>query len=471
MSTEEWIDAWLARHQSPDDDEAWQELRAWALEEGIVERWSSAAVAYQKLGYHERARLAHKETIRSCSDETRGLAYSNYANFLLELGEVDEALTIFDLAWEKHKAPSVGLGFSSALLKACRDQGALDFLLDEEQSLADLAGYWSNLSIAWTRSGEYIKASHSAEKAYSMDASQENAFQLSLARLRLEGPSSIEGWNGFEARPNRPSFDASFGTELKSLDELMSGDRVVVVCEQGIGDILQFLRYVPSLEKAGARVVIAGTPRLENLIVESFPSSVYVTSPSEALRMRAKFWVPLLSLPRVVGSYDVGSVQASYLSAPRSKFSFERDSNLTRVGLAWKGNPLYPNDHLRSASLEDFHSVLKDERLQCFSLLIGEGEQVAGADLAQLPVDADSEGIFVDTASLILTLDVVISTDTSLAHLSGGLGVSTYLLLNNGADWRWGTPERPNPWYASVNLIWGDGRGFAPAISKVLERL
>ena len=120
----------------------------------------------------------------------------------------------------------------------------------------------------------------------------------------------------------------------------------------------------------------------------------------------------------------------------------------TRIGVAWKGNPNYPNDHLRSTKLEAFLSLLNHPDVDTYALLLDIESELnqlppTKSELICLDGDTDRSGTFVDSAALVTSLDAVITTDTSLAHLSGGLGTTTYLLLNKGSDWRWGTPMRP----------------------------
>ena len=471
MNTEEWIDAWLSRHSTHDADKAWEEVEAWANENESVGRWTEIGAAYRRLELFECAQAAFKSAIKFSPAESRGLAYSNYANFLLELKEFEEALAVFELAWELQRLPSVGLGLSSALLEARADAKAMEFLMREEESLKELAGYWSNRSIAHTRLGAYEDARTAAGRAYSISDSPENRFQLSLAMLRVPGDASQFAWDYFDARPNKPNYSQSFGEELTSTECVNAGDRVVVFCEQGIGDILQFIRFVSELESSGARVVLAGPPRMEPLLTQSFPSFSYVRSPGEALKLRPKFWVPLLSLPRILKIEKQVLAHEAYLIPPATSFEMPPRRAQVRIGLAWKGNPTYPNDHLRSAVLSDFKPLLEEDRCEVYSLLMSTADDLQPSSLIPLPSGIDEKGVFADTASLVSSLDAVVSTDTSLAHLSAGLGIPTYLLLNKGADWRWGTPENPVRWYDSMKLFWLDDSGFRGGAQKVLDAI
>ncbi len=477
MSTEDWIDAWLIRRESLAEEEAWTEIEAWANENDSMARWTLTAQAYKALDHRGPARLAYKAALRACDDGSRGMAYSNYANFLLEIGELSEALPIFELAWENSRMPSIGLGFSSALLEGRQDHEALDFLEAEAESLGVLMGYWANLSIGMTRAGRYEEARQAARQALTLETSPETQFQWSLTALRLDGFAGEEALAAFESRPNRPAFESGLGEELLEIASLETHDRVVVICEQGIGDVLQFIPYASELESLGVSIIMAGSPRLESLVTHAFPSFHYVRSPVEAMKLRPRYWVPLLSLPKVLGTKGRHIVRSAYLKAPGQVSVGTSAESQTRIGLAWRGNPRYPNDHLRSTRLDAFLSVLNSERVEAYSLLLDIEEELNALPptkgvLHSLAEGTDSTGAFVDTAALVAGLDAVITTDTSIAHLSAALGTCTYLLLNKGADWRWGSPTSPMKWYQSLQLIWLDEKtGFEGGVDRSLEAI
>ena len=324
MSTEDWIDEWLSRQESLTEEIAWYEIEGWANETDSMSRWTHAAQTYKELKNTARAKLSYKAALRACDDGSRGMAYSNYANFLLGLGEISDALPIFELAWETSKLPSIGLGLSSALLESYRDSEALEFLQLEQESLAALVGYWSNLSIAMTRAGLYEEAQQAAAHALTMERSPETVFQWSLTSLRLHGFTRTDALKAFESRPNRPGFETGFGAELENLTSLEAQDRVVVFCEQGIGDILQFIPFAVELEARCSSVIIAGSPRLEALITSAFPSFHYVRSPVEAMKLRPRFWVPLLSLPKVLAMKEGGTrPRCVFEAAEAAEYGFE----------------------------------------------------------------------------------------------------------------------------------------------------
>ena len=140
-----------------------------------------------------------------------------------------------------------------------------------------------------TRAGMYDEAQQAAAHALTMERSPETVFQWSLASLRLHGFTRTDALEAFESRPNRPAFETGFGRELENIASLEAQDRVVVFCEQGIGDILQFIPFAAELEARGSSVIIAGSPRLEALITSAFPSFHYVRSPVEAMKLRPRF--------------------------------------------------------------------------------------------------------------------------------------------------------------------------------------
>ena len=478
MREDEWVEAWHRRHADPTDDIAWKEASIWANAESSPSRWELIARFYRSARNEARARAAYTELIRACGDTTRPRAYLNYAQFLFELGDTDEALSIFELAWETSSEPEIGIGFSSALLEAGCDEVALGFLNDVRNQLEHLASYWSNLSIASTRCDRFDAAHEAAQQAYQFERTSAATFQLALSELRMSRARSADAWAKFEDRPNRPAHPEGVGEVLKSLNQVSHGDRVAVVCEQGIGDNLQFIRFAKVLEERGASVIIASSPRLIPFLSGSFPSFQYVDTNAQLLKLRPRYWIPILSLAGMALSTGQPSESEAYLearNAPNHHVDLDiRQSKRLRIGIAWRGNPSYVNDHLRSASLNDFQGLTQCDDIELFSLLpnIDDELEELGITVDRLrPLDrgADENGIFVDTAARVMNLDAVITTDTSIVHLSGGLGVPTYVLLNRGADWRWGTAASPISWYSAVRLVWLSGASFSEGVQRALK--
>jgi hypothetical protein len=245
--------------------------------------------------------------------------------------------------------------------------------------------------------------------------------------------------------------------------EDVRGKRVFVYCEQGLGDALHFGRYLGLLAERGARVIAEAREPVLSLLAQSFPGVEFIPSSHRCLAPEFDYQCPLLSLPRGFRT-TVASIPAEipYLRAPVSKIArwaerlADRERKF-RVGLAWAGNPSFRDDAKRSCPLAEFASLLSLDEIDWFSLQVGQGS----AQIENLPRDLRSRLVdwteefadFSDTAALVSQLDLVICVDTSIAHLSGGLGIPTFLLLAHRAEWRWFCDRNDSPWYPQTRLF------------------
>ena len=306
-------------------------------------------------------------------------------------------------------------------------------------------------------------------------------WNLSQALL-LKGDLA-EGWREFEWRLLRDDF-ARLRSSLPRPHELKKDNAVCLVqSEQGYGDLFQFARFIPSyrgLLPAGARLVLrcpaqtrrllAGLPGVDELEAGDAPSTANYDAS-----------IPLLSLPLALG-IDTGAIATPgpYLKADGRLAGAWRErlpNDAFNVGLCWAGSPTHKNDHNRSippsklaplASIPGarLHSLHKGTN-QLGSFPLPDGMEVY--DLSPLLDD------FADTAAAIAGLDLVITVDTSLAHLAGALGAKTWVLLPFAPDWRWGLSSETTPWYPSVRLFRqpsaGDWEAILSQITSALKEL
>jgi tetratricopeptide (TPR) repeat protein len=240
-------------------------------------------------------------------------------------------------------------------------------------------------------------------------------------------------------------------------DELR-GQRVWLTAEQGIGDVIQFLRYADLVAKAGARP-IAEVPAELMMLARSAPGAAEVVArggkpPPHDIAL------PMMSLPHVFGT-EIATVPADipYLHPdPAAVAAWKRrlaDLPTPRIGIAWQGNPLHRNDHNRSIALSRLKPLIESLPAGWVSLQKGAGsEQIASADLSGRLFDAGPAlGNFADTAALLANLDLVVTIDSAVAHLAGALGRETLLLLPWSPDFRWMLDRADTPWYPTLRLL------------------
>ncbi|TAD83836.1 MAG: tetratricopeptide repeat protein [Oscillatoriales cyanobacterium] len=233
----------------------------------------------------------------------------------------------------------------------------------------------------------------------------------------------------------------------------LQGKTILLHVEQGFGDSIQFIRYAPMLYSQGAKVILVCYPELMRL----FSTVAGVEYLSLNFKDLPAFDVhaPLMSLPYILGTtLETIPANIPYLAPPAEcKFALASDAKL-KVGIVWAGNPKRRKNAQRSCNLSDFMQFLDVPGIAIYSLQknLSEGDR---ALLHQHLVPDLSPHLndFADTASAISQLDLVISVDTSVAHLAGALGKPVWVLLSFAPDWRWLLDREDNPWYPTARLF------------------
>lgn len=269
---------------------------------------------------------------------------------------------------------------------------------------------------------------------------------LDMGALLLQTGALEEGWREFEwrfnhggATPQRPGCDAPIwdGSPL-------DGRVVMVWIEQGLGDHIQFCRYVQEIRERGGRVWLQVPPPLLRLY-ESLEGVERLFTPDEE-PTGFDFQVPILSLARICGTLPA---RVPYLAAPdeRVPACVENEPGF-RVGIVWASAPGNPAAGRRDCPVSQFARLAGIPNVSVFSLQFGEHPDVDGIrDLS------DSLGDFATTSAIVQRMDLVITVDTAMAHLAGALGQKVWTLLSEPADWRWFLGREDSPWYPTTRLF------------------
>ena len=277
------------------------------------------------------------------------------------------------------------------------------------------------------------------------------------------------GWRNYEVRWE--VYPPRVFNEPLWLGAPLNGVGIVLYAEQGLGDSLQFLRYAPMVAAAGGRVILDLPGNLRRLAA-SIPGVSALVATGEPLPLFA-CRCPLMSLPLALGT-TIESVPARvpYLFAPQEALQTAAALNWPatglRVGVAWTGNPSHPKNRARSVPLDLLATLFDLDDVHFFSLQIGapEAELVArktrAIDLEPFTRD------MADTAAQMMQMDLILSIDTSMAHLAGALGRPLWVMLNKVPDWRWLLEREDCPWYPTARLLRQPHQGDWPA---VIERV
>jgi Flp pilus assembly protein TadD len=380
--------------------------------------------ALREVGRPFEAIARLERALRLAPDDVPALV--NLGDALAATGELAAAQATLERASRlAPQSPEVRRSLAIARLQAGRIAEAIAVLRGALRQTPGHAGLHCCLHEALFAAGEWQQAWPHFEYR----------FQPHEGRTPLVTPAGMAPWDG-SVRPGR---------------------QIWLLGEQGLGDQIQFLRYAKVLEQSGARCTVCCDRRLVPLFALAGLRAPIVPRGAQADATNAS-WVPLMSLPGHCGTrpdsvpYACGYLSADGVRVARWRARLGSDPRPC-IGLVWRGNPQHPNDHWRSLPLGELLPYLKPNcRYVSLQKDIGEGDRrlLTGNAIEDFSTELAD---FADTAALCECLDLVISVDTSVAHLCGALGLTTWLLLPWHSDWRWMRDGEATPWYTSLRLF------------------
>jgi Tfp pilus assembly protein PilF len=289
-----------------------------------------------------------------------------------------------------------------------------------------------------------------------------------------------EGWPLYEWRwfiPGVAGQDRLFSQPMWDGTPL-GGRTLYAHIEQGLGDSIQFYRFV-LLAKRSGRIVLGVSERLAELFA-SQPDAPVVVATGQSMP-HFDLYCPIGSLPWLLGVELNTLPRLPYLRADPARASVWEAKlaalqGRPRIGIAWTGNRLYAHDRSRSLSLEMMLEMLgSGATIVALQMGVPDTDQVTLRDATYVLDLSHSQENFADTAAVISQLDLVISVDTAVAHLAGAMGKPVWVLLSTSADWRWMFNREDSPWYPSARLFRqdkaGDWTGVASRVRRALEEL
>lgn len=412
---------------------------------------------------------------------TLAVAHSNRGLALNARGDRQDALASFtravalnpDLAeaWFNRAATLDEMGHTAEALESYDRTVALD---------PGAAKAWSNRGVLLADQGRGSEAVASFERCRALQPDNADV-QWNLSLAYLQQGNFAQGWPLHEARWSA----AQIGHEARRFGERewrgepLAGKTLLLHSDQGFGDAVQFIRYAKAARDLGARVIVEVRAPLVPLL-QGMEGVDKVTARGDALPA-FDLHCPLGSLPQVFGmNAENVPLAGGYLHAPEERVAQWGDllgpRRKPRVGLAWTGNPTHRNNHNRSIALGDFVTVLSPG-FEGVSLQkqLADGDRAILAAHPELRDTSATVGDFADTAALCTLMDVVVTVDTSVAHVAGALGVPVWILLPFNPDWRWMLGRTDTPWYASAKLYRqntpGDWAGVLAQVRADLTRL
>lgn len=414
--------------------------------------------AFKAMGRHKDAIKAHRMVLTMLPNSPE--AHSNLGSAYKAAGKSGKAVICFESALKmRPKDLELKFNLGSGLVTSERYEEAEELLRQVVYDKPDHIGAQINLGAALKEQGRYDAAIRRYEKAVA--AVPESALVHWNYALTLLATGNFEdGWQEYEWRTALPGFAMEKMDRPQWQGEKLDGRTLLVHAEQGLGDTLQFIRYLRFLDDIDGDVVFACPSRLTN-IAKGAAGGIRVVSTDRLPSYDVHS--PLLSLPRLFNdALPFEPDGESYITpdAARAEKWAEilGDRPGRRVGIAWQGSTEYQNDGRRSIPLLNFEPIARLDDTQLVSLQQGAGtEQISEMPwrdrIVDLTSDMDGESAFVDTLAVMRSLDAVVTSDTAIAHLAGAAGVPVYLALCHLPDWRWGLKGESSPWYSTMRLF------------------
>jgi hypothetical protein len=343
----------------------------------------------------------------------------------------------------------------------------------------------NNLALAHFAALELDAALACYDRAIALDPGNAGA-QFGRGEVKLAIGDYSEGWKGYAWRFRLPGVPAPLPAEVLGRRRQWKGralaGTLLLVADQGFGDVVQFARYIPWAAARCGRLVVAASPEMRPVIAQ-FPEVAAQVAEWAALES-FQAWAALSDLPGLAGTRaeSIPAGMVPYLAAlheDRLRWRARLDELTPRgkrlVGLVWAGRASHPQDFARSASLAGL-APMGDVAGVCWvALQVGGAEAALGGSFWRAPVVNLGPEIagFADTMAILAELDLVVTVDTSVAHLAGAMGRACWLMLPRPADWRWGLNGTETPWYPSLRLFRqqraGDWNGVARAVAAALS--
>ena len=410
-------------------------------------------------------------------------ALNNLGNSLFNLARYEEALAKLNQALQLSPNNPDVLSNRGNVLREMRQFAAA--LSDHHAALArnpSSPEYLNNRGSVLREIGHLDQAVADYRRALAINPDHVGA-RANLAMTELLLGDWAPGFDGYELRfrkwKNRIFQPETGAREWRG--EALSGKCILLYGEQGFGDAIQFIRYVPHLLARGARVTVMCDRRLHRLFATVTPGVEYIdrVEPSESF----DFQIALMSLPRVLAVRpDTMRSQVPYLRAEPGRCEYWRlrlGEHGFKVGIAWQGNPAGSIDNGRSIPLREFAPLAEISRVRIISLQKNYGIEQLATLPAGMMVERpgfdfdDGNDAFIDTAAIMSNLDLVVTSDTSIAHLAGALARPVWIALKYVPDWRWLTERSDSPWYPTARLFrqkkLDDWSGVADDIATALR--
>jgi tetratricopeptide (TPR) repeat protein len=447
--------------------------------------------AHYNLGnvLHKQGRLpeavsSYEQALRHQPDHAA--AHNNLGNVLQEQGKLEEARASLQQALRlQPDCAETQLSLGNVLQGQGQLTEAQACLQQALRLRPDYVEAYINLGNVLQEQGQLAVAQACYEQALRHQPGSVEA-HVNRALAWLQAGDFQQGWPEYEWRWQAKEMFSLRFPQPRWDGSPLHGQTILLVAEQGLGDTLQFIRYAPLVQERGGCVLLACQPSVLPLV--SRCPGIDRLLPQGSALPSFDVWVPLLSLPGILGT-SLATIPAPipYLFPDAERIDAWRQelspSNGFKIGIAWDANPRFRRlNYKRCIPLAEFAPLGRLEDVRLFSLQKGPGAEQLRTLAGRFPVTDlgsrldEGSGAFLDTAAVMQSLDLVVTADISIAHLAGAMGLPVWVALPLNAHWTWLREREDSPWYPSMRLFrqqeWGNwAEVFARLAAALQQRL
>ena len=449
-------------------DEAESQFRqALMINPEFVEAHYNLAGLLHETGEYEQA-VTHCHCAINL-DSKYGEAYNQLGIIFHDMGKFNEAKRAHEQALRLNPNDAE---FNSNLAILLKEEGKFEhaeYLYMQAINIEPCfsTGYY-NLGNLYREWGRFSESHRCFDKAIECEPDYADAHWNRANIALLEG-NLEKGWQDYNWRHKTSLAKKLFPhnyPQPRWEGQPFAGQRLLVYCEQGLGDAIQFVRYLPRVKSLGGTVLLETWPALQSLFATaSGIDELYVTQKEHPCSAQFDMAVSIMDLPYIFQT-NLNTIpdNTPYLQADTEQVQqwHQRfNTNQLRVGLVWGGSPNHGNDKNRSVALRAFTEILGIPDVSFYSLQKGPAIEQLNLIQPQIrPIDIGTQfENFKDTAGAIAAMDLIISVDTAVAHLAGALNKQVWTLLPFVPDWRWMNHRSDSPWYPSMKLYRQPGIG------------
>lgn len=439
-----------------------------------AEAHNNLGLVLREQGKLDEAIACLQQAVRLKPDFADG--FCNLGGALKEQGKLDDAAACLKQAVLLNPASADAHNNLGLILNDLgKPDEAVTTLQEAIRLKPDNSDAHNNLGLALAEQGNVDRALASLQEAVRLKPDNAEAHK-NLGMISLLAGDFKQGWSEYEWRRKCPEHVLPKFRQPVWDGSALNGRTILLHAEQGLGDTLQFIRYAPLIKERGGHVLVACPPAL-NRLLSGCPGIDRVVSPGALPPFDV--YAPLPSLPKIFEtSLETIPANVPYLAADAGliehwKQELGKQPGF-KIGISWQGNPRYSADRRRSIPLLQFAPLSRLAGVQLFSLQKGLGTDQLSALAGRMTVTDlgskldEASGPFMDTAALMKTLDLIITSDTATAHLAGALGAPVWVALPVIPDWRWMLGREDSPWYPTMRLFRQTERGNWP---QVFERI